>query len=81
MYGCKRVVLNEKLEKEVGGRLVDASMYRSLVGRLFYLTASRFYLVFAASLLSIFMSKTSHLHLWSAKKSTKICNGNYVVWN
>ncbi|XP_058763264.1 uncharacterized protein LOC131636669 [Vicia villosa] len=48
----KHQVMNEKLKKEDGGRLVYASMYRSLVGSLFYLTATRPDLMFAASLLS-----------------------------
>lgn len=71
MNGCKPadipLVVNGKLKKEDGGRLVDASMYRSLVGSLFYLTATRPDLMFAASLLSRFMSKPSHLHLGAAK--------------
>ncbi|KAK2398761.1 putative mitochondrial protein [Trifolium repens] len=79
MYGCKPVdiplVVNEKLKKEDGGRLVDASMYRSLVGSLFYLTASRPDLMFAASLLSRFMSKPSHLHLGAAKRVLRYVMG------
>ncbi|XP_050919643.1 uncharacterized mitochondrial protein AtMg00810-like [Lathyrus oleraceus] len=79
MYGCKPVdiplVVNEKLKKEDGGRLVDASMYRSLVGSLFYLTASRPDLMFAASLLSRFMSKPSHLHLGEAKRVLRYVMG------
>lgn len=72
MYGCKPIdvplVVDEKLKKEDAGRLVDASMYRSLVGSLFYLTTSRPDLMFASSLLSRFMSKLSHLHLGAVKR-------------
>ncbi|KAI5442953.1 hypothetical protein KIW84_011839 [Lathyrus oleraceus] len=72
MYGCKPadipLVVNEKLKKEDGGRLVDASMYRSLVGSLFYLTAAGPDLMFTASLLSRFMSKSSHSHIEVAKR-------------
>ncbi|XP_058741825.1 uncharacterized mitochondrial protein AtMg00810-like [Vicia villosa] len=79
MNGCKPVdiplVVNEKLKKEYGGRLVDASMYISLVGSLFYLTATRPDLMFAASLLSRFMSKQSHLHLGAAKRVISVGYG------
>ncbi|XP_050875902.1 uncharacterized mitochondrial protein AtMg00810-like [Lathyrus oleraceus] len=79
MYGCKPIdislVVNKKLKKEYGGRLVDASMYRSLVGSLFYLTASRPDLIFATSLLSRFMSKLSHLHLGEEKRVLRYVMG------
>ncbi|XP_058723111.1 uncharacterized mitochondrial protein AtMg00810-like [Vicia villosa] len=79
MYGCKPVdiplVMNEKFKKEDSGRLVDASMYRSLVGSLFYLTGSRLDLMFAASLLTRFMSKPSHLHLGVAKRVLRYVMG------
>ncbi|XP_058740894.1 secreted RxLR effector protein 161-like [Vicia villosa] len=79
MNGCKPVdiplVVNENLKKEDGGRLVDASMYRSLVGSLFYLTVTRPDLMFAASLLSRFMSKPSHLHLGAVKRVLRYVMG------
>ncbi|XP_057429647.1 uncharacterized mitochondrial protein AtMg00810-like [Lotus japonicus] len=80
MYGCKPVdislVVNEKLKKEEGGRLVDTSMYRSLVGSLFYLTTSRPDLMFTATLLSRFMSKPNHLHLEAVKRVLRYIMGN-----
>ncbi|XP_058732983.1 secreted RxLR effector protein 161-like [Vicia villosa] len=79
MNGCKPVdiplVVNEKLKKEDGGRLVDARMNRSLVGSVFYLTATRPDLMFEASLLSRFMSKPSHLHLGAAKRVLRYVMG------
>ncbi|XP_050908766.1 secreted RxLR effector protein 161-like [Lathyrus oleraceus] len=79
MYDCKpfdiSLVVNEKLKKENGGRLVDASIYRSLVGSLFYLTTSRPDLMFAASLFSRFMSKPIHLHLGEAKRVIRYVMG------
>ncbi|XP_050888690.1 secreted RxLR effector protein 161-like [Lathyrus oleraceus] len=79
MYDCKPIdiplLVNEKLKKEDGGRLVDASVYRSLVGSLFYLTTSRLDLMCAASLLPRFMSKPSHLHLGAAKRVLRYVMG------
>ena len=79
MLGCKPVdtplVVNEKFKKEDGGRLANASVYRSLIGSLFYLTATRLDLMYAASLLSRFMSKPSHLHLGAAKRVLRYVMG------
>lgn len=79
MYGCKPVdillVVNEKLKKRDGGILVNANMYRSLVGSIFYLTASRLDGMFIASLLSRFMSKPSHLHLGETKRVLRCVMG------
>ena len=59
MCGCKTMEtpldVNEKLMKEDGGRKVDNTLYRSIVGSLLYLTATRLDIMFASSLLSRFM--------------------------
>ncbi|GJX42263.1 retrovirus-related pol polyprotein from transposon TNT 1-94 [Tanacetum coccineum] len=53
MYECKSkdtpLVVNEKLMKEDGSSKVDATLYRSLVGKLLYLTAMWPDIMFAAS--------------------------------
>jgi hypothetical protein len=73
MLGCKPMAtplaVNEKLKKNDGGKKVDATLYRSLVGNLLYLTATRPDIMFAASLLSRFMHSPSHFHFASAKKN------------
>ncbi|KAL4362450.1 hypothetical protein GQ457_04G012430 [Hibiscus cannabinus] len=72
MQNCKPVstplVVNEKLSKVDGQRKVDAKEYRSLVGSLLYLTATRPDLMFAASLLSRFMTEPSDVHMGAAKR-------------
>jgi len=60
--------VNEKLKKEDGGNKVDATLYRSLVGNLLYLTATRSDIMFAACLLSRFMHSPSHFHFAAAKR-------------
>ncbi|KAK2980779.1 hypothetical protein RJ640_009564 [Escallonia rubra] len=81
MHACNPVaiplVLSEKLKKEDGGRKVDATLYRSLVGNLMYLTATRPDLMFAASLLSRFMQSPSHFHLGGAKRVLKYIKGTF----
>ena len=59
LKGCKPVstplIANEKLKKDVGSESADASLYKSIVGNLLYLTTTRPDLMFSASLLSRFM--------------------------
>ncbi|KAL6328939.1 hypothetical protein AAG906_007229 [Vitis piasezkii] len=71
MAGCNPVstplVVNEKLRKEDGGKMVDETHFRSLVGNLLYLTATRPDIMFARQALSRFMHYPSHLHLGATK--------------
>ena len=72
MFGCKLVatplVCNEKLVKEDGEKKVDETLYRSLVGNLLYLTATRPNIMFATSLLSRFFNSPSQKHYGVGKE-------------
>ena len=85
MFGCNPtdtpLVVNEKLKKEDGGRKVDASIYRSLIGNLFYLSSTRPNIMFAAGSLSQFMNDPSHIHLGVAKKGAKIHSRPFELQN
>ncbi|GKD35291.1 hypothetical protein Tco_1250800 [Tanacetum coccineum] len=64
--------------KEDGSSKVDATLYRSLVGKLLYLTATRPDIMFVASLLSRFMHNPSQIHIgvgvfsWCSKKQQTV---------
>lgn len=79
MQQCKPVdtpvALNTKLSKEDGDQPINEKEYRSLVGSLLYLTATRPDLMFAASLLSRFMSKPSQTHFGVAKRVLRYIKG------
>ena len=50
---------NEKLSKDDNFEKIDEGLYRSLIGSLLYLTASRLDILFAISVLSRFMHSPS----------------------
>lgn len=79
MKDCKPFVTpmapNEKLSKYDGKEKVDASIYRSLVGSLIYLTHTRPDIVHAVSIVSRFMSEPSKAHLTAAKRILRYVKG------
>ncbi|XP_071920752.1 secreted RxLR effector protein 161-like [Coffea arabica] len=66
---------NEKLSKDDGAAKFDKGLYRSLVGCLMYLTATRPDIMYAVSLLSRFMHCASELHFKAAKKVLRSTSG------
>ncbi|XP_026434325.1 uncharacterized protein LOC113331897 [Papaver somniferum] len=79
MLGCHPTstphVVNEKPKKDDGGKKVDETYYRGLIGNLLYLTHTRPDIMFASSMLSRFMSSPSHLHLGAAKRLLRYIQG------
>ncbi|KAK9682502.1 hypothetical protein RND81_10G078400 [Saponaria officinalis] len=69
------LVVNEKFSKNDGQRKVDPSVYKSLVGSLLYLTATRPDIMFAASMLSRFMNEPSEVHMGAAKRVLRYLKG------
>ena len=72
MEDCKRTSTpmnqKEKFSKDDGAEKVDESQYRSLIGCLMYLTATRPDIMFSVSLLSRFMQCASEVHFQAAKR-------------
>ena len=77
------LVQNEKLIIEDGTDKIDGSVYKSLIGCLLYLTATRPNVMFAASLLSRFMQKPSELHFKAAKRVLRYVKGSldHGIWH
>ncbi|XP_019052653.1 PREDICTED: uncharacterized protein LOC109114437 [Nelumbo nucifera] len=65
----------EKLSKEDGAELVDASIYRSLVGSLIYFTKTRSDIVLTVSIVLRYMNKPSKVHFGSAKRILRYVKG------
>jgi hypothetical protein len=73
--------LKEKFSKEDGADKVDEAIYRSLIGCLMYLTATRPDIMHAVSLLSRFMHCASEIHFKAAKRVVRYIKGtlNYGI--
>ncbi|XP_052193894.1 uncharacterized mitochondrial protein AtMg00810-like [Diospyros lotus] len=85
MEDCKSTStpMNQKVKfsKHDGADKVDEGQYRSLIGCLMYLTATRPEIMFAVSLLSRFMHCASEMHLQAAKQIERNVKGmtNYGI--
>lgn len=79
MEGCKSTDTpmnqKEKFSKDDGAEKVDEGQYRSLVGCLMYLTATRPDIMFAVSLLSRFLHCASEIHFQAAKRIVRYIKG------
>jgi hypothetical protein len=86
LESCKPVstplAVNEKLSKADGDDKADVTQYRSLIGCLLYLTATRPDLMFSASLLSRFMHSPSVTHFGVGKRVLRYIKGtsDFGIW-
>ena len=65
----------EKLCKEDGAEKVDEELYRSMIGCLMYLPATRLDIMYVVSLLSRYMHCASEIHLQAAKRVIRYVKG------
>ncbi|XP_028068594.1 uncharacterized protein LOC114271183 [Camellia sinensis] len=79
MKECKPTVTllnqNEKFCKEYGVAKLDERLYRTLIGYLMYLTATRPDIMNAISLLSKYMLCASEIHFQAAKRIVRYIKG------
>ena len=66
-----------KLTKDATGEKVDPSLYRSIIGSLLYLTASRLDIAFAIGMCAHYQANPRTFHLHSAKHILKYIIGTY----
>lgn len=79
MEECKSIATpmnqKEKLSRSDGSALADNAFYRSLVGCLMYLTATRPDILFPVSVLSRFLHCASEVHMTAAKRVLRYLKG------
>ncbi|GJV41334.1 retrovirus-related pol polyprotein from transposon TNT 1-94 [Tanacetum coccineum] len=71
-----------KLDEDIGGKLVDPTHYRGMVGCLMYLTASRPDIVFAVCMCAHYQAKPTEMHLHAIKRIFRYLKGtlNMGLW-
>ena len=71
MMDCKAMTTpmasNLKILSDASSEMVDATMYRQMIGSLMYLTNTRPDMYFAVNTLSQFLTDLRHVHLIAAK--------------
>jgi hypothetical protein len=73
---CTPIVPGNKLTKDEGGKAVDSTKYRQLIGCLMYLLATRPDLAFSVCLIARYMEKPTELHLAAAKRVLRYLQGS-----
>nr|GEX99840.1 copia protein [Tanacetum cinerariifolium] len=70
------------LDEDIGGKMVDPTRYRGMVGCLMYLTASRPDIVFAVCMCARYQAKPTEKHLHAIKRIFRYLKGtlNMGLW-
>ena len=68
-----------KLDKDEKGKSVDQSLYRSMIGSLLYLTASRSDICFSVGLCARFQANPKESHLKAVKRIIRYIKGTYTL--
>ncbi|KAM7466521.1 hypothetical protein LguiB_014083 [Lonicera macranthoides] len=67
--------VSTKLAKDVAGKKVDATLYRSMIGSLLYLTSSRPDILFSVCACARYQSEPKESHLSAVKRIVRYVNG------
>ncbi|GJV56209.1 retrovirus-related pol polyprotein from transposon TNT 1-94 [Tanacetum coccineum] len=76
------MVEKSKLDEDLYGNLVDATLYRGMIGSLMYLTSSRPDLIYAICLCARYQAKPTEKHLNAVKRIFRYLKGtiNMGLW-
>ena len=69
------IVIVLKLTREGEGKLIDPTLFRSLIGSLRYLSIIRLHIVYSVGLLSRYMEKPKEFHWLVAKRILRYIKG------
>ncbi|GJW62319.1 hypothetical protein Tco_0111654 [Tanacetum coccineum] len=81
-YVRHTMVEKSKLDEDLQGKPVDATLYRGMIGSLMYLTSSRPYLIYAVCLCARYQEKPTEKHLNAVKWIFQYLKGtiNMGLW-
>jgi len=73
---------NIKINSDLAGKLVDPTLYRSMIGSLLYLTASRSDIAFSVGVCAHFQANPKEFHLTKVKRILRYVNDTllYGIW-
>ncbi|GJR90609.1 retrovirus-related pol polyprotein from transposon TNT 1-94 [Tanacetum coccineum] len=76
------IIENKKLDEDLQGKQVDATLYRGMIGSLMYLTSSRPDLNHVVCLCARYQAKPTEKHLQAVKRIFRYLNGtiNMGLW-
>ena len=70
---------NGHLDLDEGGKMVDQTLYRSIIGSLLYLTASRNDIIFSVCMCARFQTNPKEMHLIAVKESLDILSTHQAL--
>ncbi|GKE37645.1 retrovirus-related pol polyprotein from transposon TNT 1-94 [Tanacetum coccineum] len=78
----KNMVEKNKLDEDLQGKPVDATLYRGIIGSLMYLTFSRLDLIYAVCLCALYQARPAKTHLQAVKRIFRYLKGtiNMGLW-
>ncbi|GKF35602.1 hypothetical protein Tco_0112360 [Tanacetum coccineum] len=76
------MIENEKLDEDLQGKPVNATLFRGMIGSLVYLTSSRLELNYVVCLCARYQAKPTEKHLQAVKQIIRYLNGtiNMGLW-
>jgi hypothetical protein len=79
---CTPMSTSVKISSDLAGKSVDPSLYRSMIGSLLYLTASRPDIAFNVGVCARFQANPKESHLTAVKRIIKYVNDtlSYGIW-
>jgi hypothetical protein len=73
---------NGHLDLDTGGKSVDEKVYRSIIGSLLYLCASRPYIMLSVCMCVRFQANSKEIHLRAMKRIMRylVCTPKFGLW-
>ena len=71
---------NGNLDSDASGNMVDQNLYRSMIGSLLYVTASRLDVLFSVCMCARFQASLKESHLKATKENIEVLEAYIKYW-